>query len=248
MRELMPVQNSFHITEPGMRGLVVFRNRIVLLLLLLLSLSCLSIPSVRAGAYEDALSSARLGDTKQLTDLLKKGVLPDTVDADGNTLLMYAVIEGHVDTVKAVLQFHPDVNLRNASGDSALMMAALKGENQIIPLLLDAGAEQNYAGWTPLIYAAFSGHLDTLNLLLDRGADVNALAPNRSNALMFAARNGHIDIVRRLLETKIDLDQINDRGFTAETWAVDAKNTDIADLIVAERKKRAKHRVLQIDL
>lgn len=194
---------------------------------------------VFADSYENALSSARLGDTRQLVNLLNRGIDPDTVDAQGNTLLILAAREGHAGTVSALLGYRPRLSHRNLAGDSALMLAVLRGHAEIVDLLLDAGAEFDHDGWTPLMYAAFEGRIEILERLLARGADVNALAPNRSNALMFAARNGHLAVVRRLLETEVDLDQQNDRGFTAETWAASNGNTTIAELIHAERRRRA---------
>ena len=57
---------------------------------------------VCAGSYEDALSSARLGDTDQLVGLLQRGIEVDTVDEQGNTLLILAAREGQLATVKAL--------------------------------------------------------------------------------------------------------------------------------------------------
>nr|MBL8455438.1 ankyrin repeat domain-containing protein [Zoogloeaceae bacterium] len=192
----------------------------------------------RADNIVDALSSARLGDTPQLVDLLKRGVSPDTVDEQGNSLLMLAAREGQVPTVKTLLGYKPKVSHRNQAGDSALMLATLRGDGEMVELLLEAGAQFDHDGWTPLIYAAFEGHLALVERFLALGANVNALAPNGSNALMFAGRNGHLPVVARLLKTDIDLEQQNDRGFTAETWALSNKNTDIADLINKERARR----------
>lgn len=207
-------------------------------LLALVALCLLAVTSARADSYQDALSSARLGDTAQLVDLLKRGVDPNTLDEQGNTLLILAAREGNTETVKALLPFKPKLSHRNLAGDSALMLATLRGSLDLVDLLVAAGAEFDHDGWTPLIYAAFEGHLELVERFLALGANVNALAPNGSNAIMFAARNGHMPVVQRLLQTPIDLEQKNDRGFTAETWALSNKNTDIVDAINAERAKR----------
>lgn len=191
-----------------------------------------------AGSYEDSLSSARLGDTQQLVKLLNRGVDPDTVDGQGNTLLMLAAREGYADTVKALLKYRPKLSARNQAGDSALMLAVLKSNAEIVDLLLAAGAEINHDGWTPLAYAAFEGHVDLLGRLIEKGADVNALVPNKSNALMLAARNGHIEVVRRLVKLDVNFDQKNDSGFTAESWALSNGNSDIAELIRTARTRR----------
>lgn len=199
----------------------------------------LGAPAAHAGSYEDALSSARLGDTRQLVQLLDHGVDPDTVDEQGSTLLILAARDGHLDTVEALLKFRPALGRRNAAGDSALMLAALKGHAEVVDKLLAAGAPIDHDGWTPLMYAAFEGHEKIVERLLAAGADVNALAPNKSTALMLAARNGHIGVVRRLLQTDVNLAQKNDAGFTAVTWAQENRNTDIAELIRSEASRRA---------
>lgn len=210
-------------------------KRTILASLLVLALGS---ASVQASSYDDSLNAARLGDTRPLVQLLSRGLDPNTVDEQGNTLLILAAREGHADTVAAILEFRPKLGQRNAAGDSALMMAVLKGHDDIVALLLDAGAPVNHDGWTPLMYAAFEGRAAIVERLLAQGADVNALAPNKSNALMLAARNGHIDVVRRLLRTDVDLDQKNDAGFTADSWAQANGNTDIAELVRTERSRR----------
>ncbi|TAH50071.1 MAG: ankyrin repeat domain-containing protein [Betaproteobacteria bacterium] len=193
----------------------------------------------RAGSYEDALSSARLGDTSQLVGLLKRGIDPDTVDAQGNTLLILAAREGQLATVEALLKYRASIGTRNQAGDSALMLAVLAGHDKVADALMKAGAPINQDGWTPLHYAAFEGRLALLDKLLSAGAEVNALAPNKSTALMLAARNGHIDVVRRLLKLpEVDLDLVNDAGLTADNWALQNSNSDIADLIRSERRRR----------
>ncbi|MBS0544829.1 MAG: ankyrin repeat domain-containing protein [Proteobacteria bacterium] len=193
----------------------------------------------RAGSYEDALSSARLGDTSQLVGLLERGIDPDTVDAQGNTLLILAAREGQLPTVEALLKHRAAVGKRNLAGDSALMLAVLAGHDRVVDTLLKAGAPVNQDGWTPLHYAAFEGRLALVDKLLAAGADVNALAPNKSTPLMIAARNGHIEVVRRLLKLRqVDLDLVNDAGLTADNWALQNSNSDIADLIRAERRRR----------
>jgi ankyrin repeat protein len=193
----------------------------------------------RAGSYEDALNAARLGEAGALGALLGKGIDPDTVDENGNTLLILAVREGQLSVVQTLLKYKPRLAYRNPAGDSALMLAVLGGHQPIAELLIRAGAPINHPGWTPLHYAAFEGRLELLERLLAAGAELNALSPGSSTALMLAARNGHIEVVRRLLRRpELDLDVVSDSGFTADNWALKYSNSDIAELIRAERTRR----------
>lgn len=184
-----------------------------------------------AGSYEDSLDSARLGRVSQLSMLLDRGIDPDTVDAFNNSLLIIAARENHPDVVELLVTRGARISYRNEAGDSALMLASLRGNQAIAERLLYAGAEVNHEGWTPLMYAAFEGHAELVDLLIRAGADVNAKAPNNATAMMFAARNGHMEVVRRMLETDVDLKRESDRGYTAVTWAEENGHTVIAGMV-----------------
>ena len=191
-----------------------------------------------AGSYDDALSSARMGDTRQLNGLLARGIDPDTVDASGNTLLIIAAREGNAETVEALIKYRSKLGYRNLAGDSALMLAVLGGHDAVVDVLLAAKAPVNHEGWTPLHYAAFEGRQALFDKLLAAGADINALAPNQSDVLMLASRNGHIELVRHLITLGVVLDRRNEAGLSAAEWARSNANTDIADLIEAAQRKR----------
>lgn len=192
-----------------------------------------------ADRVEDSLSAARLGDTSQLAKLLERGVDVNAADARGTTLLMLAARDGHLATVRVLLQRKAQLDARNQAGDSALMLAVLHDHGEVVEALLQAGAQVDQDGWTALHYAAFEGRDALFDRLLEAGADVNARAPNLSTPLMLAARNGHMGVVRRLLgNAGTELNALNEAGLSADTWAEQNGNTDIAERIRAERKRR----------
>lgn len=192
-----------------------------------------------AATLDDALSAASMGDAKELVSLIQRGLDPDTVDAQGNTLLILAAREGHTAAVEALAKNRARLDYRNPAGDSALMLAVLRGHDDVARALIKAGAVVAHDGWAPLHYAAFEGRDKLIADILAAGADVNAPAPNKATPLMLAARNGHIDVVRRLLALpQTDLNALNDAGLSADAWALQNNNTNIAELIQAERKRR----------
>src|SRR3970282_2685795 len=95
---------------------------------------------------------------------------------------------------RPLLAAKPRVDARNAYGETALMLAALRGHADIVEMLLAHGAEVNQSGWTPLMYAAANSHLDIARKLISRGAKVDAAAENGTTALMMAAREGHLPL------------------------------------------------------
>lgn len=193
-----------------------------------------------ADSLDDLFNAAKLGDAKEVVQLVSRGMDPNSSDPSGNTLLILAAREEQPRVVaELVKQRGIKLDARNAAGDSALMLASLRGNTEIVRQLVTAGASFDHAGWNPLLYAAFEGRLGVVEFLLDKGATPNALAPNGSTPLMYAARNGHEDVVVRLMKAGADLELKNDQNETAETWANKYHNTDIAELIQAERKARA---------
>jgi hypothetical protein len=67
--------------------------------------------------------------------------------------------------------------------------------------------------------AAQLGQNDVVRLLLDKGADVNAVTPSGWNSLMGAARRGHLEVVRTLLANGADAAHADYRNHTAADLA-----------------------------
>jgi uncharacterized protein len=187
-----------------------------------------------AGVYEDMLTALRSGDTGAATALLDRGVDVNTVDIEGNTLLMLAVRENNPELLEQLILRRARLNTRNRNGDTALRMAAFVGKLPFVQRLVEAGAEVNMYGWSPLSYAAFNGHAAIVEYLLKRGAEINATTENGSTALLLAARNGHFDAAEVLLKHQADPNIANEHGETALDLAESTHNTDIA-----ERLRRA---------
>lgn len=181
-----------------------------------------------AGVYEDMLTALKSDDTGAAIALLNRGVDVNTVDIDGNTLVMLAVRENNQALLEQLILRRARLNVRNRNGDTALRMAAFTGKLPFVQRLVEAGAEVNMYGWSPLSYAAFNGHAEAVTYLLKRGAEINAPTENGSTALLFAARNGHREIVEILLKNEADPNIANENDETALDWAEKTNNADIA--------------------
>ncbi|MGH8727052.1 MAG: ankyrin repeat domain-containing protein [Burkholderiales bacterium] len=102
----------------------------------------------------------------------------------------------------------------------------------MVEALLTKKARVNQPGWNALIYAAGKGETRIVRRLLEAGANVNDVSPNGTSALMMAARGGYRETVLMLLGNDADIDLKNERGGTALGWALDAGNSDIAELVI----------------
>ena len=64
--------------------------------------------------------------------------------------------------------------MRNEAGETALIIAAKRGNNYITSILLENGADFTYtdtAGYTALYYATANGNNDIVEKLLEAGAE-----------------------------------------------------------------------------
>jgi len=155
-----------------------------------------------SGAYDDWFQAIKRDRADEVRSLLKRGLDPNTVDEErGDTGLIIAMREDAANVFNLLLQTK-DVKLdaRSRNGDTALMLAAYKGNMAAVRALLDKGAEANQTGWTALHYAAAIGNNDIVQLLLDRYAYIDAESPNKTTPIMMAARGGHILTVKLLLD------------------------------------------------
>lgn len=88
--------------------------------------------------------------------------------------LLEAVESGDVAAVKAALASKPDVNQLGAGKITPLIIAAGRGQLEVVKLLLDAGAEARWrddTDETALLKAAANGHLEVARVLSPHADD-----------------------------------------------------------------------------
>ena len=94
-----------------------------------------------ARVVELALHFAREGMTDELAGFVDHGLPVDIEDGDGNTPLMLAAYHGHPATVAMLLERRADVDRRNHRDQAPVAGALFKGEDEVVRLLLGAGAD-----------------------------------------------------------------------------------------------------------
>lgn len=187
-------------------------------LLYLLALTCSF--SATAGAYEDFFQAVGRDDGRAVRQLLERGFDPNSRDPQGQTALHLALRDDLPSVSEALWASQAlDVNAPNAHGESALMMAALRGKLDWAQRLLDRGAKVHLEGWSPIHYAATGSEPRVIAMLLDKGAPIDAVSANRTTPLMMASRYGVEGGVELLLARGADAKRRNDLNLTAADFA-----------------------------
>ena len=180
----------------------------------------IGVSKVLADSYVDYFRAVDTDNAGGVAALLERGFDPNTLSTRGQTGLYLALREESF-KVAEVLVASPalKVDIANAADETALMMAALRGQLDWSKKLIAKGAAVKRPGWTPLHYAATGPNPEVVALMLDQGAEINARAPNGNTPLMMATRHGAEDSVILLVKRGADKGARNDRNQSAADLA-----------------------------
>lgn len=145
------------------------------------------------------MTAARSGQVEAVTHLLARGAEVNRKDTEhGQTALMWAVSEKHLDVARTLIAHGADIHAHSATKN----------------------------GFTPLLFAAREGDIEGVRMLLAAGATVNETATDGSDSLLVATVRGHAALVSFLLDQGADPNAIG-AGYTPLHWAVGVWETNL---------------------
>ena len=188
--------------------------------------------TANATPTDDFFRAVRSDNASGVRDLINRGFDPNVKDPNGQTGLLLAMREPSPRVIQALIESpKTNVEARNGKDESPLMMAALKGQKDVVAQLIKRDADINKPGWAPLHYAATGGHVDIMKMLLDGNAFIDAQSPNGTTPLMMAAMYGSTASVKLLLDEGADTTMKNEQGMTALDFAKRGNRPDAIQML-----------------
>ncbi|XP_029981407.1 ankyrin repeat domain-containing protein 50 [Sphaeramia orbicularis] len=179
------------------------------------------------------IAAAYMGHHEAVEILLDHNAAVNLADGDGRTALSVSAlcvptaagVKGYGEVACLLLERGADPGHRDHDGMTPLLLAAYEGHDDIVELLLEAGADVDEtagpngnvsaaAAVTPLLAAAAMGQIKTVSRLLFWGAAVDAIDCEGRTALCLAAARGSVEVVRALLDRGLDENHKDDLGWT----------------------------------
>ena len=195
----------------------------------------MGVVSIRSAPTEPLVKAAQEDDL----DAVKEALLaqPDANVRDkstGSNALEHAIQNANRDMVQVLLWAKADVNARNDSGQTVLMMLGDKITSDIVWDLINAGVKVNLRdndGDTALIEAARSNNLDVLKTLLEAGAKVNAKNNDGQTPLMMAASEGLINNLKALILAGADINARDGKGKSSLMYAKENDHSPVVRML-----------------
>ena len=152
-------------------------------------------------AQQDIFDIARKGTVEAVKTIMKQnpGAI-DSISREGFSPLILACYRGNIDVAKFLIKEVKDINGNSSMG-------------------------------TPLMAAVVKGNKEIVEVLLDNKANPNLTDANGTTALIYAVQFNYISIVKLLLDFKADKSKIDDKGKTAFEYAAFSNNEEIINLL-----------------
>jgi ankyrin repeat protein len=192
-------------------------------------------PDAKKDAEAPLAAAARLGHTDTALRLLAAGANPNVEDSRHFLALMRAAKHGDAALARALVAAGAKLEAKTRFEEwPALLVAASEGHEEVVRLLLDAGANVNALKGRALSAAAGSGNPRVVEILVAGGIDVK---PEGKDALLTAVEAGSASVARALLAAGVDPNAKNDYRESALIVAARKGHAEVVDLLLGAKAK-----------
>ncbi|HWY35717.1 MAG TPA: ankyrin repeat domain-containing protein, partial [Nitrosopumilaceae archaeon] len=207
---------------------------------------------------EELAGAIKINDRELADKLIKEGADVSSVDSNGATTLMWAVLYSDLEMVKKLIDHKADIRAKGIIYNNAektsyignlLGIAAFKNKMDILKYLIEEKKidpndcalnkeTKKEIGWPPLFFAIWDGNIDMLNYLLSKGADVN-LTPgfDKYNAGLLAFSLKNIKICNKLIAAGLNYKLADSSGSTIVMNSILSENIEVMKLAISKYKE-----------
>ncbi len=149
-------------------------------------------------------------------------------------LLRFSIVNNKFKVTKLLIEKGIPLNSQDETGRTPLIIAAQKGNNQVITLLLERKVPleiRDSQGLSALMWATKENCLSCVELLMLNGASPEKTSKTGNNSVMFAAQKS-IEILKILLKSEPELSTRNQQSFTALMLAINGHNIENVKILL----------------
>ena len=160
--------------------------------------------------------------------------------AQSSTTVFDVARSGTVKEIKALYKTNPKSIVEvNKEGFSPLILAAYKGNTEVVEFLINNGADCNGNSkmGTPLMAAVVKGNTKIVQLLLNKKVNLNATDGNGTTALIYATMFRYYDIIKALVKAGADVELKDNRKNGAVDYAILANDDKMMELLKIKTNK-----------
>jgi ankyrin repeat protein len=203
------------------------------------------------------LESARQDDVLGIRKAIADGTGVDITNANGWTAAMFAVSNGKLAALHALVDAGIDLNQGDKDGRTPLMLAAQQGDKEMVEVLLNANADpslvnsENVSAYDVALQSGrqivalqiaescvlrgiYKNDVDLITISIKRGAYINIPTPAGWTALIFSSSTGNKLLTKELLKLGADVNRAESDGWTPLHFAAHNGHKAIVDILLSE--------------
>lgn len=185
---------------------------------------------------QDTSYSNSEGDSDADTSDTENGAAAAAPAEDANVAALFdAVIKGDISQIELLLK-SVDINHKYKNGYTPLIMAAAKGQLEVVKFLIANKAnvaEKNSYGDSALMLATWFGHKEVVDLLLQNGGNLAERNSWGNTLLMLAAGENRAEVAELLLDKyTVDLTEVHPEGVNALHVSAIHGDKEVIDLLL----------------
>ncbi len=195
----------------------------------------------RSKIWSPLLLATKYGNSGVVEVLLKNGADPNHKDENGNSSLIWAVLQkrknvpksDYLNIISSLLRYKANMNEANDKGYNAVHYAIYNRRIPEVQLFLANGADPNltFGKASALAMAIQKKSFPLVKILVEAGVNINKVSETGESALHFAVAHQTYEIAEFLLDSGINKELRTNQNLTALDYAKKIKNSKLIRLL-----------------